>query len=275
MIFDVHTHYGFANDDQFENLLLDTCQKNNIQRVCVMGIGRKRDAPSETKPGLTKDSFKWGVNNEEVIGLAADRPKLVIPIAFFRLDYDNPSLVDDLGFKGFKGIKFLWPRYNYDDERYFLVYEKAAANGMIVYFHTGPINGAPRERTIRTTMSRMKVEYLEAIARTFPDLRVLACHFGYPDYEIACALARILPNLYIDISTGGPPAAPPVMRDDIFKRQLIGNLVPIEKLVFGSDCILENVPEQIKLWDELFRKLGLSESERELIFHKNAADLFK
>jgi predicted TIM-barrel fold metal-dependent hydrolase len=275
VIFDVHTHYGFANDDQFENLLLNTCRKNDIGRVCVMAIGRKRDMLPEDEPDPKRESFKWGVNNEEVISLAAKHKDIVVPVAYFRLDYDNPSLVDDLGFKGFKGIKFLWPRYNYDDERYFLVYEKAAANGMIVYFHTGPINGAPRERTIRTTMSRMKVENLEAIGRTFSDLRILACHFGYPDYEIACALARILPNLYIDISTGGPPAAPPVIRDDIFKRQLIGNLVPIEKLVFGSDCILEKVPEQIKLWNDLFEKLSLSESERELIFYKNAAGLFK
>ena len=274
MIFDVHTHFGFANNDQFESCLLDTCTKNDIKRVCVMGIGRKRDVLSDSQPPAGKDTFKWGVNNEEVIRLAQAQPKLVIPIAYFRLDYDNPSLIDDLGFRGFRGIKFLWPRYNYDDEKYFLVYEKAAANGMILYFHTGPINGAPRERTIRTTLARMKVEYLEAIARSFPDMKVFASHFGYPDYEVACALARILPNFYIDISTGGPPAAPPVMREDIFNRQLIGNLVPIEKLLFGSDCILENVPEQIRLWDELFEKIGLSEGDRERIFYKNAAALF-
>jgi uncharacterized protein len=274
MIFDVHTHFGFANNDQFESYLLDTCTKYDIQRVCVMGIGRKRDVLSDSQSPSGKDTFKWGVNNEEVIRLAQGHPKLVIPIAYFRLDYDNPSLVDDLGFRGFRGIKFLWPRYNYDDEKYFLVYEKAAANGMILYFHTGPINGAPRERTIRTTLARMKVEYLEAIARSFPDMKVLASHFGYPDYEVACALARILPNFYIDISTGGPPAAPSVMREDIFNRRLIGNLVPIEKLLFGSDCILENVPEQIRLWDELFGKIGLSEGDRERIFYKNAAALF-
>jgi predicted TIM-barrel fold metal-dependent hydrolase len=103
----------------------------------------------------------------------------------------------------------------------------------------------------------------------------LVSHFGYPEYEVAGALARILPNLYLDISPSGPPTVPPaMMREDLKEKKLIGRRIPIEKMVFGSDCVLEDLKAQIDGWLALFEDIGLSASDQDVIWYKNAQSLY-
>jgi len=158
MIFDTHLHYGFTDSDlPFEDHLLETCRSVDIGRACIIGLGRKKDPDWTRGPGQVTEIIKWGNMNDEVVKLAKKHPDFLIPVAYFRLDYDSPALIDDLAFQGFRGLKFMWPREDYDHEKYFHTYQKAAGNGMVLTFHTGLVNGAPRERVFRATSARMRV----------------------------------------------------------------------------------------------------------------------
>lgn len=275
MIFDAHVHYGHSRRSvtSFPADLQATLQQIGITQCAVFGIGRSQNEKFDEQ-GKRIASATWGVMNEEVAGLAASRPDVVTPIAYYRLDQDNLEVIDAWAERGFRGLKFLWPAENYDHPKYFPVYQKAADRNLIMNFHTGLINGLPRERRVEVSSARMRVGFVEAIARTF-STPVMVSHFGYPEYETAGALARILPNLYLDISPSGPPTAPPALvREDLKERRLIGRRIPLEKMVFGSDCVLEDLPAQVDGWAELFTQIGLSAADQDLIWYQNARRIY-
>lgn len=69
---------------------------------------------------------------------AADHPDVVIP--YGRIVVDNPDAaqeIDKFAAAGFKGVKMHSPRFNWDDERYFPLYERLLKDGMVALFHTG------------------------------------------------------------------------------------------------------------------------------------------
>lgn len=277
MIIDVHVHYGHRErqDTDYVSELTETCRRLGIARAAVMGIGPEVRRVMEPGASAPAEVRRWGDVNDKVLALSRSHGDFAIPVAYFRLDYDSPAKIDDLAFQGFRGLKFLWPHENYDSEKYFHVYDKAAAHGLVMNFHTGLINGAPRERKFGVTSARMRVQHVEAVARTFSSARVLVSHFGFPEYEAAGALARILPNLHLDISPSGPPTAPPdLMRHDLKERKLIGRHIPVEKMLFGSDCYLENLEAQIAGWGTLFDEIGLGKEDQDRIWHKNASDIY-
>jgi predicted TIM-barrel fold metal-dependent hydrolase len=276
MIFDVHVHYGHSRGrvESFTEELKAVTRQLGVQRCAVFGIGRCRDEVLDNPKGQQTTRAVWGVMNEEVLALTASEPELVTPIAYYRLDQDSPEAIDAWARRGFRGIKFLWPAEDYDHPKYYPVYERASSHKLVMNFHTGLINSLPRERNFNATGARMRVGSVEAIARTFAT-PVMVSHFGYPEYDVAGALARILPNLYLDISpSAAPTAAPALMREDLKERNLIGRRIPIEKMVFGSDCVLENLRSQIEGWSVLFKEIGLSASDQDLIWYKNGQSLY-
>src|SRR5438093_560681 len=77
------------------------------------------------------------------------------------------AAVDYFADNGARGIKLRNPRYNWDDERYFPIYERIEARGMMTLFHTGiagfGVMGFPR----------MRPEYLLTIAVKFTKLQII------------------------------------------------------------------------------------------------------
>ena len=139
--------------------------------------------------------------------------------------------LDGIAELGLKGVK-LHPSlqaFAPDDERHWPLYEKAEELGLVLLFHTGTSGiggGQPGGQGIRLDYARPI--RLDAVAASFPNLNIIAAHFGYPWHMELLAMALHKTNIYIDISGWAPRYIPAeVMRD------LKGRLQ--NQFLFGSD----------------------------------------
>ena len=125
---------------------------------------------------------------DKIIGFASVDPKL--PSALSELD----EAIDNLGLQGLK----LAPVYQHfvpDDRAYWPLYERVQELDIPIMWHQGtsfmvpegPLEAAPPHR-------------LDVIARSFPNIKMVIAHFGYPWPREVVALLRRHPNLYTDIS---------------------------------------------------------------------------
>src|SRR5256885_12761461 len=88
-----------------------------------------------------------------------------------------------------------------NDERHWPLYEKCQELGLVVLFHTGTSGigaGQPGGQGIRIDYARPI--WLAAPAAAFPDLQIIAAHFGYPWPLELLAMALHKTNISIDIS---------------------------------------------------------------------------
>ena len=139
--------------------------------------------------------------------------------------------LDRIAELGLKGVK-LHPSlqaFAPNEERFWPLYEKCQDLGLIILFHTGTSGvgaGQPGGQGIRLDYARPIL--LDAAAAAFPDLKILAAHFGYPWHLELLAMALHKTNVYIDISGWAPRYIPTeVIRDMKGRLQ--------DQFVFGSD----------------------------------------
>ena len=102
--------------------------------------------------------------------------------------------------EGFYGLKFIAPSYDYDDERYFPIYERAEALNMPVLFHTGTLAAMKDERYWGISYEKMRPGKIYQIARYFPKLRILVAHLGNPEFNIGLDLIQTFNNVWADFS---------------------------------------------------------------------------
>ena len=137
--------------------------------------------------------------------------------------------LDRIAELGLKGVK-LHPSlqaFAPDDERHWPLYERCEELGLIVLFHTGTSGigaGQPGGQGIRLDYARP----IRLDAAAFPDLKIIAAHFGYPWHLELLAMALHKTNIHIDISGWGPRYIPTeVLRDMKGRLQ--------DQFLFGSD----------------------------------------
>lgn len=139
--------------------------------------------------------------------------------------------LDGIAELGLKGVK-LHPSlqaFAPDDEKHWPLYARCEELGLVVLFHTGTSGigaGQPGGQGIRLDYARPI--RLDAAAASFPDLKIIAAHFGYPWHTELLAMALHKTNIYIDISGWAPRYIPAeVMRDMKGRLQ--------DQFLFGSD----------------------------------------
>src|SRR5260370_1274940 len=139
--------------------------------------------------------------------------------------------LDGIAELGLKGIK-LHPSlqaFAPDDERHWPLYARCEELGLIALFHTGTSGiggGQPGGQGIRLDYARPI--RLDAAAASFPDLQIIAAHFGYPWHLELLAMALHKTNIHIDISGWAPRYIPAeVLRDMKGRLQ--------DQFLFGSD----------------------------------------
>lgn len=139
--------------------------------------------------------------------------------------------VDRIADLGLKGVK-LHPSlqaFAPNEERHWPLYERCQELGLAVLFHTGTSGigaGQPGGQGIRIDFARPIL--LDAPAAAFPDLKIIAAHFGYPWHLELLAMALHKTNIYIDISGSAPRYMPAeVLRDMKGRLQ--------NQFLFGSD----------------------------------------
>jgi predicted TIM-barrel fold metal-dependent hydrolase len=173
------------------------------------------------------------VPNELVAEACRDHPQAFV--GFGSVDplkgkkaVDELERIEQLGLKGVKLHPSL-QAFAPDDERHWPLYEKCEEIGLVVLFHTGTSGigaGQPGGQGIRLDYARPI--RLDAVAASFPDLQIIAAHFGYPWHLELMAMALHKTNIHIDISGWAPRYIPTeVMRDMKGRLQ--------DQFLFGSD----------------------------------------
>jgi len=286
-VFDTHVHYPWRENGStlpgysargMIDMLAYNCQRLNIYKVCLLG------RPSD---------------GNELVEKAFERyPNLIVPFAMIEIDKTAPESIGEFARRGFKGLKIINPRRNYDDTSYFPLYYEAEKHKLVCLFHTGIAGGnidylqyPPSSFNLAAELSRgmeehrryqpggelpdswygaarMQPIFLDGISVAFPDLRIIGAHLGYGLYDSAAAVARWRRNVYFDISGGT------VVRRHLLERNMLRSEVSTRKLVWGSDCDMAHMSRELSAWMAAFETVGLSAEDQDDIFWGTAAHIF-
>lgn len=182
------------------------------------------------------------MNNKSFIGFGTLHP-----------DIDDVEVeVDRILNLELKGVKLHpdFQGFNIDDDSMMKVY-KALEGKLPVLMHMGD------ETKTSSSPARLK-----KVIDMFPDLTVIAAHFGgYKMWDESCKLL-VGTNVYFDTSSAL------FMLNKENATDIIRLHGP-EKILFGSDYPMWNHKEEL----QRFLSLGLTQNEREMILWKNASKL--
>jgi uncharacterized protein len=167
--------------------------------------------------------------------------------------------------RGFVGLT-LQPAFfatDIDDRVLYPVYSRAEELGLVVCLHTG-INYSRLH-----PMKHERPEMLDQVACDFPDLKLVACHAGWPWATEFAAVARRHPTVHLEFGALAPKyiARPGTGWDAMFG--MMGNLLR-SQILYGSDWPMMDPERALREW----RESGLSEPAVTALFHDNAAHLF-
>lgn len=282
MIWDVHCHFPRnwdpGVDVEAEELLdrrADALRSAGVTRASLLCGGR------------------FGLPYEESLELARRHQDLFVPSAMVDPEEITGRDVRRLQEMGYRGLKIIGTRRDYDDHRYFTVYETAEQLGMPILFHLGVIGGGVdysithprRDAQAAQTMTRMREMgrnflrdvsairmrpfHLDTIANNFPDLKVIGAHLGGTgNYDETASVARWRHNVLFDMSGGV------TIERHAMDRDLIGKEIGVEKLVWGSDCQDHEIADHVKRFQVMFDQLRLTDDQTERMWYLNAAELF-
>jgi predicted TIM-barrel fold metal-dependent hydrolase len=147
---------------------------------------------------------------------------------------------------GIRAVKIhpLFQNFALDDPRLWEIFE-AFGDEIAVITHVGE-GGTPEAN--RLSSPRMIAD----IARQFPQLRLMACHFG--GYKILDDAEEMLSGADVILETSWPPSLKTLQPDRV--RRLIRNH-GAERIVFGSDWPMTSPAEEIAA----IQALGLTDDE--------------
>jgi predicted TIM-barrel fold metal-dependent hydrolase len=248
----------------------------NVRRFCC----------ACTQPGWLPGCY----TNEDFLKVQKEYGDILIGFAAANLRpdaLDGPGAVEQYREQGFRGLKFLGNSLPYSCDAYYPIYEKAEELGMPVLFHCGLLGGQGADRReinrdFDIWAENMRPYHFDRIARTFPGLKIIGAHLGWPHQPEALALIEAYENIYFDIS-GGSGRKPHL-------RKILSHLLPHPGLDtdwadpqenralewFGKLCFGTDNPEPTR-WvpasEEILNACRIPEETRERFYYANAAEL--
>lgn len=191
-------------------------------------------------------------DNRQIFGFGTILPQMEDPVSEVRRISDN----------GIKGIKFhpLIQPIEEEDEALLPIYQEMEKKGMIAHFHVGKDINAPFDPP------RASSRYINRLKELFPDLTIIAAHFGGLLVLEEARKWVIGKDIYIDTAW-----CPNIM---VLKPEEVVRIIGdhgVERVLFATDYPTTTDPEPQIQW---LRNL-LDKEERDLIFHDNARRLLK
>jgi len=202
MIIDVHTHV-FTSNKPFSNKFLE--EASHARATPIDMVTRYADYRATAQNcdvticfgGKARLSGLW-VDDQEVVDYVKQDPTRLI--GFLSLDPTQPDWETELAYGhqelGLQGIK-LMPMYAGffpQDELLDPLWAYAQQHNLPVLLHTGTTFVS--QSHLETTLPR----HIDAVARRFPEVRIIMAHLGHP-YEGECvAVIRKHPHVYADVS---------------------------------------------------------------------------
>lgn len=260
-IIDFHAHCfpDGLSQRAIERVLATSPGAKNWTDGTLAGLRRSMAASGVTKsvvlPVATKASQVKTINRAAPLLRASD----IIPFGALHPQAEN--IAEEISFmkaNNIRGIK-LHPEFQdfyLDDPAVFPMYEALAEAGLLVVFHTGMDPGP-------FTNDHSLPRSLAAVHRKFPALRIVAGHMG--GHQVWDQVERHLVGLPLWFETS---TAPTNFSPEKFVRLCRSH--GIERILFGTDT-----PWYDQKFDrEWVAACGLTDSEKERVFHKNAERLF-
>lgn len=169
--------------------------------------------------------------------------------------------------RGLRGLKVqpVSQQFDLNDRRFYPLWDFCQANGWPILVHTGTtaVNaGTPGGGGLSLRFGR-PVPSVDDVAAHFPQLQIIAAHFGWPWHLELMAVARHKSNVFVDLSGWAPKLIPPEVLTYCDK------VIP-EQFLFGSDHPMLGVDR----WMKEFDRLELKDSTRQRVLYDNAARLF-
>ncbi|MDH5200103.1 MAG: amidohydrolase family protein [Candidatus Bathyarchaeota archaeon] len=217
---------------------------------CHISMTEYADIEHPTVVSVTREEFladldEAGIDRAVVLSDMRTPPEQVsafvrgVPDRFIGFGYVNPlrrgaeeEVLRQRRELGLFGLK-LYPTtdgYMADDPKAFRVYEAAASIDMPVMFHHA---GMPEPRDL---MRHSDPSLIDSAACSFPELRIVLAHLGYPRVDETLYVARKHRNVWCDISWPYGDVNHPSYVYMLWRDLLTAlNLGVLNKLVFGTD----------------------------------------
>jgi hypothetical protein len=206
---------------------------------------------------------QWIHHNDDVAAMVAQFPGRFVGVAAVNLEKPVEAVreleraVKELGFKALRVVPWLWNRPP-NDKFYFPLYVKCIE--LDIPFctqvgHTGPLMPSETGRPI---------PYLDEVALTFPELKIVGGHIGHPWTDEMIGLAWKHENVFIDTSAYLPRYYPPQLLHYV---KTYGQ----DKVLFGTNfpqLSLEKCVQQVY-------ELGLPEAVQAKFLGANTQRVFK
>jgi predicted TIM-barrel fold metal-dependent hydrolase len=237
----------------FQEKVREVKKRGRLHRVdyhCHISMTEYADPDHPTRLSVSKEEFladlhEAGIDKAVVLAGAGTSPEEVsrfvrqAPDRFIGFGYVNPldhgapeEVIRQREELGLFGLK-LYPTtdgYRADDPKAFRVYEAAVDLGMPVMFHHA---GMPSPSDL---LRHSDPELIDAVACSFPRLRIILAHLGYPRVDETLYVARKHRNVWCDISWPYGDVNHPSYAYMLWRDLLTAlNLGVIGKLVFGTD----------------------------------------
>lgn len=247
-ITDSHVHLldepGYIDD------LLRTMDECGIAKCCMSGLGVL---------------FSHADNAQVRLAFRA-HPDRIVGAVFVRPGVDGLEQIDRAYEEGFRMVKVHLPRVPYNDVSCFDLWARANELHMPVLFHTGVVSckESPGEQISSWYMHPMR---LEPITREFPDLSIIVAHLGIHWNTDAAELARMRPNVYVDLT--GEPEGWRMRADAVGMDKWLWWPGAFEKVIFGTDVHYGKIGQILEEDIRRLDRLNIPPQTRRKIFAGN------
>ena len=222
--------------------LLGEMDQAGVANAVILG----QDTHATRNPAFKNYTLK----NDEIAGIAAKSNGRLVPFAGVDPNAGKEAVrelkraVKVLGMKGLKVHSSANSVYINDRRRMYPIYDFCQEEGLPILFHTGTTGLGDCE--IRYS----KTELLDEVCQSFPDLKVVMAHFGWPWPEVAVAIALRSPNVFIDVSGWKPRYLPqsvlPYLNGTLQDRFLFGTDYPMLRQSEWMEDFRANLEPKLK-----------------------------
>jgi len=248
-IIDGHAH--LLNESGYLDQLLQAMDRCGIEKACLSGLGPLFDSAGD----------------REVLAAVRAHPDRIIGSVFVRPGVDGPEKIDNARNDGFLMVKVSIPRLPYDDPRCFPLWERALEHRMPVLYHTGIVDPSTQGRGEGISSWFMHPMRVEPITREFPDLPVILAHLGINWNMDAAELARMRPNVYVDLT--GAAGGWRTRADAVGMDRWLWWPGAFDKVIFGTDVHCSRIGQVLKEDRARLDRLDIAQETRRSIFSGN------
>jgi predicted TIM-barrel fold metal-dependent hydrolase len=169
----------------------------------------------------------------------------------------NPKVV---GFKFHPPDQSFYP----SEKKFYNIWEVLQAGGKPVMFHIGfTVLGANTEGGSGIGLDYGRPIHLDALAKDFPRMKIVAAHPGWPWVEETIGVVTHKKNIYVDTSGYLAEQLP-----ELFQRAIGSRLQ--DKALFGTDFPYIDLAKALVSFD----KMGFKDAVKEKLLLGNAKNLF-